>query len=662
MIILDSRLLQLANDLSQITKPPPKRNPAEWARQRRILPITSSEPGPFRPERTPWVVPICAAIADYRYNEVVAVMGSQLGKTDGVILNAVGWRFDDNPIPTLIYLPTQKAAESLSKDRINKMLRSLPDIWSTLDKKTNKISEKFIKGVRLGMGWVSKTEVASHPAGMVFFDEVDRIAPIKGEGDPYELTRVRGSSYPNFTQVSTSSPTVGDVTDEQHSSTGLFHWKVSSNVKSRSWLLWQSGTRHEFMLPCPHCGQYFSPKLSLLYYPDSGSIEEETKLRCPHCAVLIEQHHKHDMTAMGLMISPGQWVDNGCIKGEPLTSKTYSAWVSGLCSPWVSWGQRAVEYSRAVEDGEHAIIQSIVNTRFGELFTLKGESPAWELVSSLKTASNYRIGTIPDEVQFLTTGVDVQSNRLVVVVMGWTLNDGQREGYLIEYVELFGNTAYDDVWTQLEDEFIYREFAGGRSIIETGIDSGFNPSKFARSKFARSENKDRNIIYDFCRRNRMKVVPTKGNNRPMLQEYAMKHIDVHVSGKTNKAGLTLYLVNQSEIKKTIYKRLEWDLKRPGHWHFPSDTPDQFFQQLTAEELIDGEWRQTGENHVLDCVVINYFLVLKHRRLFASEQATNVVATSQDSYKREDSPYISPHYKREDSPYISPQSSSRPDWW
>lgn len=638
---MDSRLLQLANDLSQITKPPPKRNPAEWARQKRILPSTSSEPGRFRPERTPWVEPICAAIADYRYNEVVAVMGSQLGKTDGVILNAVGWRLDDNPIPILIYLPTQKSAESLSKDRIDKMLRSLPDIWSTLDQKTNKISEKFIKGVRLGMGWVSKTEVASHPAGMVFFDEVDRIAPIKGEGDPYELTRVRGSSYPNFTQVSTSSPTEGDVADEQHLDTGLFHWKVSNNIKSRSWLLWQSGTRHEFMLPCPHCGQYFSPKLSLLYYPDSGTVEKETKLHCPHCAVLIEQHHKHDMIAAGLMVSPGQWVDNGCIKGKPLASKTYSAWVSGLCSPWISWGQRAIEYSRAVKSGEHAIIQSIVNTRFGELFTLKGESPAWELVSSLKTVSNYRTGTIPDAVQFLTAGVDVQSNRLVVVVMGWALNEWQREGYLIEYTELFGNTAYDDVWARLEDEFIYREFAGGRSIIETGIDSGFNPSKFARS-----ENKDRNIIYDFCRRNRMKVVPTKGNSHTMVQEFAMKHIDVHVNGKTNKSGLTLYLINQSEIKKTLYKRLDWDLKKPGCWHFPSDTPDQFFQQLTAEEWINGEWRQTGENHVLDCVVINYFLALKHRRLFANEL---LVTTNKDSHKKEDH-------------YVSPQSGSPPEWW
>lgn len=617
--------MQLALDLSQILKPPPKRNPADWARQNRILPNTSSEPGPYRPERTPWVEFICEAIANYRYNEIVAVMGSQLGKTDGVILNTVGWCLDDNPTPMLMYLPTQKAAESLSKDRLDKMLRSVPRVWNTLDKKTNKISEKFIKGVRLGMGWVSKTEVASHPAGKVFFDEVDRIAPIKGEGDPYELTRVRGSSYANFTQISTSSPTEGQVDDEQHPDTGYFHWKIAERLSSRSWLLWQSGTRHEFMLPCPHCGAYFSPRLKLLWYPENatpGEAEIQAKLKCPHCNELIDQRHKHEMIEKGVMVAPGQRVENGKVCGEPPRSKTYSAWVSGLCSPWISWGQRAAEYVRAVLSDDIAIIQSIVNTRFGELFAIKGESPAWEYVASLRTGSNYRMGTVPEPVQFLTAGVDVQANRLVVVVMGWALNGGQREGYIVEYSEIFGNTAYDDVWLELEEDFLYREF-NERSILEIGVDSGFNPSKFMRSD---SDNKDRNIIYEFCRRHRDRVVATKGNPEPMIQEYSVNYIDVHKSGKRNKAGLALYKVNQFEIKKSVYKRLAWDVKRPGRWYFPVDTPDQFFKQLTAEEwTVQGEWRQKGENHVLDCVVINYFLLLKNRRRLLSQPVVSVAA-------------------------------------
>jgi phage terminase large subunit GpA-like protein len=335
------------------------------------------------------------------------------------------------------------------------------------------------------------------------------------------------------------------------------------------------------------------------------------------------------MIEKGIMVAPGQWVKDGCVHGDPPVTKTYSAWVSGLCSPWIGWGQRAAEYARAVASGENAILQSIVNTRFGELFAVKGESPAWESVASLKTASNYRMGTVPDAVQFLTAGVDVQSNRLVVVVMGWSLKEGQREGYLVEYSELFGNTAYEDVWYQLEEEFLYREF-GERNIIEMGIDSGYNPSKFARS-----ENRDRNIIYDFCRKHRLRVLATKGSSHTMPQEFSMRHIDVHVSGRTNKAGLALFLINQAEIKKTIYNRLAWDLKKPGRWYFPVDTPDQFFQQLTSEEwTVKGEWRQIGENHVLDCMVINYFLALKNRRLFAEQSPMVVNNISNPNHRAE----------------------------
>jgi len=92
------------------------------------------------------MIPIMRAMVDPRVRRVVTVCGAQMGKTEG-FWNVIGWRLDDDPAPILYIGPTQKLVESMSSDRVMKMLQSVPTLWDKLAKgKKNKITEKFIAG------------------------------------------------------------------------------------------------------------------------------------------------------------------------------------------------------------------------------------------------------------------------------------------------------------------------------------------------------------------------------------------------------------------------------------------------------------------------------------------------------------------------------------
>lgn len=596
---------EIFQKIADIVKPPPRRAAWQWAKEHRVLDY-GAEPGKYRPERTPWIIPITDAIADCKYDEIVCPMGSQLSKTEGIILNVIGWKLHDNPDSILLFEPTEIAAETISKGRLNSMLFSVPKLKSGIDKKRFTVYEKYVNGVRLGLVWSSPMQVAMNSAPIVCVDEADRMENIKGEGDPYELLKVRGSTYSNFTMIATSSPTEGHVTDEVDEETGLIHWVFSDDVDSKIWQLWQTGTRHEYMLPCLSCGIYFSPKMKLLIfdlYQQDKNIEKNARLKCPHCSNEHDKSQVFTMVSRGKMIAPGQRVEGDRVVGDPPDVSTYSAWVSGLCSPWRSIGKRAVALAKALRSGIPSKTQAVINTNFGELYKVISKAPDLEFLN--KFVESYPMGTVPNRVVVITCAVDVQIDRLIVVTIGWSADEYQLDPWIINYEELPGITSESEVWTALEKKYLYNN-----SIVLTAVDSGFNPSV--------KENRDddnRNIVYQFVRKNRQRCVATKGSsNRRMISPFHVRLIDKNRQGKTIKWGLSLWEINTDYYKRDVYSRMKLGEDSPGRFHFPNNLPDNFFRELVSEERIDGRWVARGKNHVLDCVVLNFFLANKENLL------------------------------------------------
>lgn len=554
----------------------------------------SPEPGPWRTDRTPFWRPVYRALADDRHDMVVIVCGAQMGKTE-CLLNAIGHRFTDGPFAPAIYVgPTEKQVRSMSKDRVDKMLRSTPVLWDRTERGHRYGAfEKFIAGVRLGFAWAgSATELASHPAGLIVVDERDRMSASTGdEGDPVSLARARTKNYPHRKVVVTSTPTLEGA--------------------SPIWALWEEGTMQMWAWPCLHCGVFFVPQLSLLTWPkhaaDGRELSSDERaaratVACPKCGGVHTSADKMRLNALGVYL-PHRRLDNTerserAVLGqyvqveEPADIATASFWISGLASPWATMEQTAKVLIDAYRSGEPERIQAEVNTWGGELFRIRGDAPAWEEVSANR--QEYRPRFAVPGVQKVTMGADVQRDGIYYVIRGWGYNS---ESWLMEHGYLAGETEHDAVWHALRQ--VIDEECGGRRIDRAFVDSGYRPGDVHR--------RPDHAVYTFARKLPGVVYPTKGQDA-MDTPFLFRAIDYTSGGAVIKGGVKLCHINTDYFKRWLHARVRWPAGQPGGWHLHNETTEDYCRQIVAEELVlkasgRAMWvRRSRQNHYLDAEV------------------------------------------------------------
>ncbi|MCH9691715.1 MAG: phage terminase large subunit family protein, partial [Gammaproteobacteria bacterium] len=454
-------LMRLANSLrlmAKIVDAPPSRTANDWARENRIMPPTSPIPGPFNPDLNRYMCPVVEAFTSPQYSRVTFITATQSGKSV-TMENLVGWRLDDNPIPVLYIVPTSNLIDTTIEPKFMDMFQQTESLSQKFDWRRSTKYTKWVAGAKLRFAWAgSSTELAADSAGLVLVDEVDRIVNT-GEGDTTEIIEARGDAYIGSKIGYTATPTHGKVERTAHSETGFSHWALAHRdaVNSTIWRLWQSGTRHEWAVPCPHCGDYFIPHSGLLWWPGRGAedectpnqAEKKAQLTCPNNGCMIEDKYRARMNAGGVAIAPGERVNrDGAVEGEADTAGNshFSIWVSGLCSFAVkkSYGFLAKKLSSALQTGDPETLQGVYNTGFGECYALTGEVPVWEEVQAMRWG--YSIGEVLPGADCLLSTVDVQKNRLVYVVRAWFPGMGSQ---LVEFGELWGDTEKPEVWDEL---------------------------------------------------------------------------------------------------------------------------------------------------------------------------------------------------------------------
>jgi len=534
-----------------------------------------------------------------RYDSIVLVCGSQMGKTD-TVLDVIGTTLDQRPAPIMYVGPTKDWLNREIEPRVMNMLNGAPRLRERLA--TGKRMTRFRKlvgGVPLAMVWAgSAAQVAGMAAKYAIIDELDRIdASIQGEGDPFTLIEARGFTYRDRMRAAISTPLKGNVDIERDPQSGLEFWKLMEpeDVESPIWRLFQQGTRHHFSWPCPECGVFFIPRFKQLRWPDGATQAEARRtahLECPACRAKIHEPHKKSMLARGVYVAPGQSVAlDGTVTGSPPDVTALSFWVSGLCSPFVDFGERAASYVAAKAEDDQEKLQSAINTGFGELFAPGGgDLPEWQEVAGLKRP--YKRLQLPPGVRMLTLAADVQRKRIIYTIRGWGAG---ASSWLVDFGELFGPTTEDDVWTSLA-EILHRPI-DGMVVRRAFIDSGFRPGK--------PENVPVNKVYEFCRRFPRLVYPTKGRATQDKPLVVSKH-EVTARGQAKKYGLDLVFLDTDHFKSWVHERVRWPAEQRGSWLLPEDTTDDYCKQIVAEARVrkpNGApmWvARSRENHFLDC--------------------------------------------------------------
>jgi phage terminase large subunit GpA-like protein len=569
----DQQLDRLLGALSRGLRVPPKLLVSEWAaRYRQLSSEASAERGQWR-NRPFQAEPMDCLSPTHLCERVVLMCASQLMKTE-ILVNFVGYIIDQDPGPILFVEPREEDAKTLSKDRIAPMLRDTPQLAGKVadvrsrDAKNTTLHKGFQGGHLTFVGAISPAALAMRPIRYCLLDEVDRYPVSAGtEGDPVMLAVRRTDEFAyNKKIIEASTPTIEGA--------------------SRIARAYEASDQRKPYVPCPFCGEFQVLQFAGLEWP-SGK-PDEAQYRCGACRELIPHHKKT------WMLESGKWIAH-----NP-GSKVPGFWISQLYSTRRSWGAIAEEFLEAIKTQE--TLKVFTNTVLAETWKEKGEAPEWKRLHDRREP--YPLGFVPERGLLLTAGVDVQKDRLEGRVYAWGRNF---ENWVVDSYVLTGDTSREEVWHLLREKLnlSYPHESGAQmSLVSMAVDSGYETQ----------------AVYRWARRTAdSRVMVVRGSSIPSSVPLSTpRPVDVNMNGRKIKRGLKLYIVGTGHYKSELYGWLRQE--RPaedegfpvGFSHFSEQLDEEFFRQLTAEELVTRvnknryrihEWVKTRErNEALDTAV------------------------------------------------------------
>jgi phage terminase large subunit GpA-like protein len=570
-------------------KPEAKMTVSEWADKHRMLSQASSaEPGRWRTSRTPYLREIMDCLSSMSMiQRVVFQAGAQVGKTE-TGNNWTGYIVDHSPGPMMLVQPTVDLAKRLSKQRIAPMIEETPVLRDKIseprsrDSGNTMLAKEFPGGIMVIVGANSAVGLRSMPVRYLFLDEIDAFPDdVNGEGDPIKLAERRTTTFSRRKIYISSTPTIKDI----------------SKIEKE----YQASDRRKYHVPCPHCGNMAPIEWKNIKWDDNDP--KTAALLCENCGVLISESHKTTM------LNHGEW--RATAPGDGLTAGFH---LSSLYSPlgWKSWAEIVAEFIAAKDDRHR--LKEWVNTVLAE--TWDDEYSANVGASELSSREEeYEYMKVPQGGLILTAGVDVQDNRLAVVVRAWGQGE---ESWLVYWGEIYGDPSDmgpNGPWAQV-DSILDMDFMHvsekPMKIKAMAIDSGGHFT---------------NEVYMYARMRRQRyVLAVKGAStvgrpaigRPTKIDFAYRGREYsHKSG----GGVLLYVLGVHAIKNTIssrFKNAPTESKKngPGMYHWPIGVNDDYYTQLVAEKrrivrYKDGNpiwaWvkRENARNEAWDCEVYAY---------------------------------------------------------
>jgi phage terminase large subunit GpA-like protein len=552
-------------------KPPAKMTLSQWADTFGYLsPESSAAPGRWR--TLPYQKEIMDAFTDPAVERITLMKSARVGYTK-IINHAIGYHIHQDPCPILCVQPTIEDAQGYSKDEIAPMLRDTEVLNGLVadarsrDSDNTILKKNFSGGTLIMVGANSARGFRRISARIVLFDETDGYPPggAGAEGDQIMLGIRRSEYFWNRKIVLGSTPTIKGISKIEDS--------------------YEQSDQRKYFVPCPLCGHMQVLKWRRITWP--AGKPEQAAYECESCENLIAHSKKR------WMVENGQWRATKPFNGHA----GFHIWAAYSYSPNATWAKLAKEREQIGKDKQK--LQTFINTVLGESWEEQGSQPDWAALKA--RCEQYQFLTVPENGYILTAGVDVQDNRLAVIIRAWGKGE---ESWLVFWGEIYGDPGQPQVWSDL-DELLNRnyEHASGANlqIVSAAIDSGGHHTQ---------------AVYNFARTRVPKVFPIKGQSqagKPVIGRPSK--VDVNWKGAVIKSGVQLWPVGSDTAKSAIYARLQQNESGPGTYHWPIGLDDDYFVQLTAEKLITRyskagypkqEWVKTGpRNEALDCEVYAY---------------------------------------------------------
>lgn len=524
-----------------ILQPPPDMTLTQWADEFRVLSKkTSAEPGRWRTSKAPYQRDIMNAISDMSVQKVVVMSAAQIGKTDGFILNPIGYFMHYDPAPIMIMQPNLQMGESFSKDRLSPMINDTPVLRDKVNDKSrnsgNTILHKEFPGGHITIvGANSPSGLRSRPIRILLADEIDGYPATAGkDGDPLLLASKRLTTFWNKKEVFISTPTV----------------KGASRIDVE----FENSTQEIWHIPCPSCGELQALEWAQVSF-DKDNLNEINYV-CAKCGVV------HSEVEWKEQFNKGKFIPRYPER------KVRGFYLNSLASLFVEWKEIVEKFVVANEEkkkGNIELLKAWTNTEMGQTWEEEGSEIEHDALYKRREKYNCEV---PAEVICLTAGVDTQDDRFEIEVVGWGVD---RESWGIKYQILYGDLKQQRVWDDL-DTFLNQTFTrsdGAKlKIVRTCMDAGghfFNQvCKFCKDRFARG------------------IFPIRGKGG-----FDVPYIPR--PSKNNRVQTPMFTLGVDTGKALIYQSLSVEEDGANYCHFPREKEkgytEEYFKGLTAERMV-----------------------------------------------------------------------------
>ena len=561
--------------------PPPRIKPSQWAENYRELPEGSALPGNFRFDITPYLRPILDACANPLVRRVVCRKSSQIGWTDGVVLNLVGYRIDSNPSRILILFPREKTAVDFNDEKFEPMVESMPRLASKINLKSRaagnrQLYKKYPGGFMKLIASNSPGDVKSTSAPLVIVEEPDDCNQnVKGQGDSIKLAEERTKTYHNALIVIGGTPTIKGVS------------AIDEEMKKTD--------RQKWFVPCHDCGETHVLAWENVHWskdesdphPVHGKHHPETAYyACPHCGSAWNDAQKMRNIRRGSYVATAPFT--GAMGFDDL-NELYSPFPN---STMAHIAAKFLEAQREFKAGKAEKLIAFWNSSLGRSYEYKSELPA--LADLEQRAEVYAEGTVPAGGLVLTMGVDVQHNRLAIAIWAYGRD---MESWLVFWGEEYGSTSDkgDPVWAALDArvDHAYQHAFGADCYVEAvSIDS--------------SDGQTSDAVYEWVRRRRgskCRVMAVKGSSSSASEIFVpppVKSIDMGMGTKASRYGVKVHIVGTEKGKDLLlgYTADGGRIKRcdraedgtistgsgPGRMHWYRGVRHDYYAQLADSEV------------------------------------------------------------------------------
>jgi phage terminase large subunit GpA-like protein len=593
----------VARTLANAIRPPEPLPFSKWLPQNIVL-IDGEHAGElWSSSGAPYLTEIADCLSDDHPCNLVTVRKSQ---QSGASILALAWCLyiaDREPANILYGMPNIDALREMNSQK----LQPLIDAWhkqikrSVIYPQTSRSSigsttyEKKFNGGYLALANANAVmDLSSKTIRKGVKDEVSKWQEIPGYGDPEDLFFGRFTAFrrtKSWKILEISTPEV-DSGDEDADAEG--HCRIDRSFRRSDKRFWHC--------ICPECRKPFRHDVERLRI--DAAHPHRTKYECG-CGHLITETER----VIGLKSETGaHWKPTASEHG-----RHPGFHVDAFISMMMSYEAIAEDSLKAKTEIEKKGFNNLV---LGLPHKYRGDAPDHERL--LKRVEAYlKRGHVPPRGLIVTAFADIQMRGIWLEIVAHAPN---RETWCIDAMYIDGDTSdpHGFVFQQLKRETLDREFPDAfgktRTIDALAVDSGYRA----------------NVVYSFVRNNQRvhpltgkeMILATKGLKgwgRPALGQPSL--VDIDLDGKKITQGAKVWGVGTWPLKVTVYSDLRQELPSPplepkppdGYCHFGSWCDENYFKQLTAEQLEDikfrgrttsQKWVKLRENHFHDCRVGN----------------------------------------------------------